>query len=232
MTEIDLLKLLLVLKKRWWMIFISGVLGFLLAVMSNTFFITPRYQSTSQIYVFPKEITLSSLSDLQIGSQLTKDYKIMIQSRPVLEEVIKKLGLNINYEQLRSKLKIENPTDTRIIVLTVTDQNPVNAKEIVNQISYSSSKYIGDLMEMVPPKIIELGIVPKEKSGPNVKKNGVLGAIVGVLMMCAILIVMDILDDSIKDEEDIEKYLGLVVLASLPNYKKSKKKRLRDKNGK
>ena len=87
-------------------------------------------------------------------------------------------------------------------------------------------------MEMAPPKIIELGIVPKEKSGPNVKKNGVLGAIVGVLMMCAILIVMDILDDSIKDENDIEKYLGLVVLASLPNYKKSKKKRLRDKNGK
>ena len=71
---------------------------------------------------------------------------------------IEKLGLNINYKQLRSKLKIDNPSDTRILSLTVTDPDPENAKEIVNQISMSSSQYIGDLMEVVPPKIIEFGI--------------------------------------------------------------------------
>ena len=70
----------------------------------------------------------------------------MINSRPVLEEVIEKLGLNINYKQLRGKLKIDNPPDTRILSLTVTDPNPQNAMEIVNQIAASSSKYIEDLM--------------------------------------------------------------------------------------
>lgn len=233
MTEIDLLELLLVLKKRWWMILVAGILGCAVMVALSIFFIAPKYQSTSQICVLSKETTLSSLADLQIGSQLTKDYQIMIKSRPVLEEVIEKLGLNINYNQLRSKLKIENPADTRIVVLTVTDQDPENAKEIVNQIAYSSSKYIGDLMEVVPPKIIELGIVPKGKSGPNTKKNGAVGAIFGVMAMCAILIGIDMLDDSIKSEEDVEKYLGLVVLASLPDYRGIKqKKKVRDKDGK
>ena len=123
------------------MILAAGVLGFVLAAAFSVFFITPQYQSTSQMYVLSKEKTLNSLADLQIGSQLTKDYKIMIQSRPVLEEVIEKLGLNINYKQLRKKLKVDNPLDTRILSLTVTDPNPENAKEIVNQIALSSSKY-------------------------------------------------------------------------------------------
>lgn len=221
-TEIDLLELFFALKEKWWMILLSGASGFILATVFSIFFITPQYQSTSQMYVLSKETTLNSLADLQIGSQLTKDYKIMIQSRPVLEEVIEKLGLNINYKQLRNKLKVENPLDTRILSLTVTDPNPENAKEIVNQIALSSSKYIGDLMEVVPPKIIELGIAPEEKSGPSIKKNAMMGGILGILLIAGIIVAIELLDDSIKSEEDLERNLKLTILATLPEYKKNK----------
>ena len=86
----------------------------------------------------------------------------------------------------------------------------------------SSSQYIGDLMEVVPPKIIEFGIASYEKSGPGIKKNAVLGGILGVCLISAIIITIELLDDSIKSEDDLEKNLGLTILASLPEYKKSK----------
>ena len=207
-TEIDLLELFFILKRKWWMIVLAGIAGFVLAIAFSVFCITPQYQSTSQMYVLSKETTLNSLADLQIGSQLTKDYKVMIQSRPVLEEVIEKLGLNINYKQLRAKLKIDNPPDTRILSLTVTDPNPQNAMEIVNQIASSSSK------------IIELGIVPEEKSGPSIKKNAVLGGVAAAMLVVFIIVAIELLDDTIKTEEDLEKNLGLIVLASLPEHKK------------
>lgn len=219
-TEVDLLELFFILKRKWWMILLAGAAGFAIVTAFSIFCITPQYQSTSQLYVLSKETTLNSLADLQIGSQLTKDYKVMINSRPVLEEVIEKLGLNINYKQLRGKLKIDNPPDTRILSLTVTDPNPQNAMEIVNQIAASSSKYIGDLMEVVPPKIIELGIVPEEKSSPSIKKNAVMGGFFGVFLVTGIIIAIELLDDTIKSEEDLENNLGLIVLASLPEYKK------------
>lgn len=219
-TEVDLLELFFILKRKWWMILLAGAAGFAIATAFSIFCITPQYQSTSQLYVLSKETTLNSLADLQIGSQLTKDYKVMINSRPVLEEVIEKLELNINYKQLRGKLKIDNPPDTRILSLTVTDPNPQNAMEIVNQIAASSSKYIGDLMEVVPPKIIELGIVPEEKSSPSIKKNAVMGGFFGVFLVTGIIIAIELLDDTIKSEEDLENNLGLIVLASLPEYKK------------
>ena len=77
--------------------------------------LTPMYTSTSMMYAVSKETTLTSLADLQIGSQLTQDYKVIITSRPVLEEVIGDLDLNISYEILKSKISINNPADTRIL---------------------------------------------------------------------------------------------------------------------
>lgn len=227
-TEIDLLKLLLVLKKKLWMIFIAGALGCMAAVALSIFFVKPTYKSTSQFYVFSSEATVSSLSELQAGSQLTKDYKVIIQSRPVLEDVIENLKLEIDYKQLRKKMRVENLNDTRIIEITVTDQDPERAKLIVNQIVDSSSKFIVGIMEMVEPKIIESGIIADEKSGPNVEKNGFQGAVLAIILMSGILIVIELYDDRLKDEEDVEKYLGLTVLASVPR----KRKKVRSKLGK
>ena len=66
------------------------------------------------MYVLSKETTLTSLADLQIGSQLTQDYKVMITSRPVLQQVITDLNLEYDYEEFKEELIIENPKDTRI----------------------------------------------------------------------------------------------------------------------
>ena len=86
--EIDLLQLLRALKKRILWIIGAGVLfGGAFGAFSK-FVITPQYTSTAMVYILSKETTLTSLADLQIGSQLTKDYKIIVTSRPVLSEVI------------------------------------------------------------------------------------------------------------------------------------------------
>ena len=107
--EIDILQILRVLKKKLWLILLIGILAGGGAGAYSKYVIIPQYQSTAMVYVLSKETTLASLADLQIGSQLTKDYKIIITSRPVLTEVINKLGLNLSYEGLVDKITIDNP---------------------------------------------------------------------------------------------------------------------------
>ena len=80
------------------------------AGLYSVMILNPVYTSTSMVYVLSKETTLTSLADLQIGSQLTKDYSVMITSRPVLEQVIEKQGLDLTYDQLKEKITITNPT--------------------------------------------------------------------------------------------------------------------------
>ena len=150
--EIDLLELFRVWKKKLWLIilvtFLGGTVGFAFSKIAPT----PMYTSTSMMYAVSKETTLTSLADLQIGSQLTQDYKVIITSRPVLEEVIGDLDLNISYEILKSKISINNPADTRILAITATDPDPQMAKAIVDRTASVSSGYIGDIMEMIPQR--------------------------------------------------------------------------------
>lgn len=214
--EIDLLQLFYALKKKIWFILAAMIIGGGLAGAYSKFLITPQYSSTSMMYILSKETTLTSLADLQIGSQLTEDYKVIVNSRPVLGEVIDSLALDMSYEQLLAKISIGNPTDTRILTVTVTDPDPYRAKAIVDCVSETASDYIGEIMEMIPPKIIENGTVATRKTSPSNGKNAVLGALAGMVLVCGVIVIQVIMNDTVRTEEDVERYLGLTVLASVP----------------
>ena len=173
----------------------------------------------SSILVLSKETTLTSLADLQLGTSLTSDYTVLIKSTPVLEQVIENLNLDISYEELKAKITITNPTDSRILEITVEDADPILAKKIVDEIAEVSSDYIGDKMEVIPPKIIETGKIPVVRSSPSVKKNVLLGFVFGAFVCAALIAVNAIMDDSLKTEEDIIKYLDTSVLAVVPDRK-------------
>ena len=215
--EIDLLELFYALRHRWWAILLALVIGAGAAGVYTKKLIAPHYQSTSMVYVLSKETTLASLADLQIGSQLTKDYSVIIKSRPVLQEVIDKQNLDLTTDELGAMITIDNPKDTRILSITVEDIEPMRAKAIVDEVTKSASNYIGDIMEMVPPKVIEDGVVAVKPSSPSVKKNAAVGGLGLAVLVCGLICLKTVLDDTIKSEEDIEKYLGLSVLAVIPD---------------
>lgn len=215
--EIDLLELLYALKQRWWAILLALVIGAGAAGIYTKKLIAPIYKSTSMVYVLSKETTLASLADLQIGSQLTKDYSVIIKSRPVLQEVIEKQNLDMTTDDLSKMITIDNPSDTRILSITVADVEPMRAKAIADEVTKSASSYIGDIMEMVPPKVIEDGVIAERPSSPSVTKNAALGGLGFAVIVCGLICLKTILDDTIKSEEDIEKYLGLSVLAVIPD---------------
>lgn len=214
--EIDLLELFRALKRRIWIILLAAVLGGGIAGAFSKFVLVPQFKSTAMVYILSKETTLTSLADLQIGSQLTKDYKIIVVSRPVLEDVIESLGLDMNYRDLKNKLTIENQADTRILSITAQDPDPYMAKKIADSVANTASNYISDIMEMVPPKMIEDGEVPTQKSSPSNGKNAVLGALAAIVVVCGVIVLEIVMNDTIVTEDDVAKYLGVSVLASVP----------------
>ena len=222
---IDFRELFYEFKRRIWWILLAAVLGTGAAGAYSYYLLTPQYISEAKIYVLSKETTLTSLADLQMGTQLTQDYKELIGSRPVMQEVINTLNLDITYRQLAAQLKLENPKDTRILYLTVTDPNPYMAKAIVDEIANAASDYIGEIMEMTPPKLIEDGMVATVQTSPNVKKNAAVGGLVMLVLACGVITLSVIMNDTIRSEEDVFKYLELPVLAVVPERKDSKVER-------
>ena len=220
-TEIDLVQLFFELKKHFVAILLAAIIGGGIAGVVSMFALTPQFRSTSMMYIVSKETTLTSLADLQIGSQLTNDYKTIITSRPVLQSVCDSLGLPYSYRTLSGKVTVNNPTNTRIISITVEDPDPQMAKQLTDAIANTSSDFIGDIMEMVPPKMIESGEVPTSKSSPSNSRNCMIGTMIGALLVCAWVTLQMLLNDTITTTDDVQNYLGLSVLASVPTREKT-----------
>ena len=217
--EIDLLDLFLIIKEKILVILTTGLLISCLGCVFTAFLMPPVYTSKSSILVLTKETTLASLADLQMGSQLTNDYEVLITSRPVLETVIENLGLDMEYKKLKEDITIQNPTDTRILEISVESSNPEASRSIVNELTVVAANFIGDKMEVVPPKVIEEGELPIERTRPIMWKNALIGLLVGLILSAAVIVVMAVMDDTIKSEDDIDKYLGIPTLATVPDRK-------------
>ena len=215
--EIDLLQLWNAVRHRIWLVLLVGFIMADIAYAYTRFLITPMYSSSATMLVITKETTLSSLADLQLGSQLTDDYEILIMSRPVLQETIRELNLDINYKQLRGSISIANPNDSRMLIITAVQPDPELAKNVVDTLAEISSEYIADKMEVTAPKIIEEGEVPLFRSSPSFFRNTAIGGMLGVLAAVFLICVAVILNDSIQTEDDIERYLQLPVLAVVPD---------------
>ena len=136
--EIDLLELLMVMKKHLSAILMAGIVGLVIMFAYTSFLVTPLYSASSMMYVMPdnsNNMNSSTLSDMQVGQQLTSDYSSMIKSRSFMEDVIKKLNLTIDYQQLLEKVEVTNPTSSRILQVTVNDPNPQTAADIANEMA-------------------------------------------------------------------------------------------------
>ena len=217
--EIDLLELLMVMKKHLAAILLAGIVGLVIMFAYTSFLVTPLYSASSMMYVMPdnsNSMNSSTLSDLQVGQQLTSDYSSMIKSRSFMEDVIKKLNLTIDYQQLLEKVEVTNPTSSRILQVTVNDPNPQTAADIANEVASVAESKLKEITGMQAIKIYEEAAVPDRPSSPSLKKNCALGLLAGLVLAMAVVTILYLLDDTIKTEDDIEKYLGMTTLAVLP----------------
>ncbi len=216
--EIDLLELLMVMKKHLSAILLAGIVGLVIMFAYTSFLVTPLYSASSMMYVMPdnSNSNSSTLSDMQVGQQLTSDYSSMIKSRSFMEDVIKKLNLTIDYQQLLEKVEVTNPTSSRILQVTVNDPNPQTAADIANEVASVAESKLKEITGMQAIKIYEEAAVPEKPSSPSLKKNCALGLLAGIVLAMAVITVLYLMDDTIKTEDDIEKYLGMTTLAVLP----------------
>lgn len=232
-VEIDLLDLLGVVWKNITVILLAAAAGAILAYLLTVLFITPTYDSTTKIYVLNKQDSSNATvtySDLQSSTQLTKDYMELVTTRPVLEEVISSLHLDMTYEELEENISTSTATDGRIISITATADDPQLAKDIADGVRDAVSAQIVKVMAVEAVNVAEEGNLPTHKARPSNLKNAVIGAMLGFLIALAVVTVNYLMDDRIKTEEDVERYLGLSTLAVIPMDEQQKKNSMKKKS--
>ena len=138
---------------------------------------------------------------------------------------ISQLNLDTSYKELYSSITIENPDNTRILEVTVETKDAMQSKKIVDAICRTAADKINDTMGIDQVNVYSAGTVGNNPSNSMQMTTYLLIGIVVAMIVYSAYLIAFILDDKIKTEEDVAKYLGLSVLGEIPNSKNAKKNR-------
>lgn len=218
--EIDLLELLDFFRERVIVIVLGFLAGALAAGLITFYVINPKYTATAKMYMVSSSTqSVVDLTDLNIGQSLSKDYVELLKTRPIIEAVIDEQGLPYDYKELIAMLQLSVISDTRIIAINVTSEDPEEAMVIANSLADKGTKELPKLMETPEPHIAEYAIIPVNQSSPSMSRNILIGALIGMLSVMAVFTVQFLLDDTFKSADDIEKEFGVIPLTVIPEGK-------------
>ena len=215
-NEVSIKDLGIKILSKWYIIVAAVLAAVLVAVIYLNFFTVPLYSSMAKIYVFNTETSNIVSSELTISTYLVKDYSELIADDTVLNEVIENLDLNYTSSALRGAISINNPKGTRILEITVKTPEPKLSQKIADEICEVSKEKIVELMGVSRVNIISKATLSKNSFEPNVQKVLLTAVVIAFFLSITMVGLFYILSDKIYDEEDVEKYLGLSVLSTIP----------------
>lgn len=219
--EIDVLSLLKKLWMKKFLILFMALFFGTLALLGSVFLIKPSYSASTRIYVINQQNAENiTATDLQAGSFLVNDYKEIITSRDVMKDVIATNSLSLSPDALSKMISVTIPTDTRVISITVTNHDPQQAKDLANSIREVASEKIKSVTKVQDVTPLEKAQLPSKPSSPNIKRNTMIGMLIGGLFTIVIIVIKEVLDDRVKRPEDVEEVLGMTLLGIVPNVDK------------
>ena len=221
--DIDLQRLFTALISKAWLVGIVSVVCAIALFLGTYFFITPKYQASAMFYVNNNSLSLGEASlsissaDISASRGLVKSYIVILTTRETLNDVIDYSGLDLTYPQVRGMITASAVDNTEIFKVTVTSADPAQAEQMANAIAYILPKRISTIIEGTSAKVVDSAVLPTGASSPNYTKNTMLGFLIGLGLSCAVIVLRELFDISIRSEEDIGRCCAHPVLAAVPD---------------
>ena len=217
--EIDLLSLFFYLIQKWKILLLGAIIGGILAE-GMTLLKTPMYQSTSTLYMLSKTTSITSMADLQLGSELSSDFTIIASSKPVVDAAVESLkedkNITLTRGQIQNMLSVANKEDTRMLSITVTSDDPELSYEVADAVTTAAVAQMAAITQTDPPTIVEHPEVASDAMDNGMRKNLAVGILAGLVLVAAIYVILYMMNDRSQTEEDIQTYLDATVLGVIP----------------
>ncbi len=220
--EMELKEYLSIILKRIWLIISLPVVAAAITAYVSFNVMEPVYEANTTLYIINKsqssEMTIA-YNDLLVGQQLVNDYKEIVKSRKVTSKVIEDLNLtSISPSKLAGKISVNAKNNMRLIEIVVSDSDPQLAMNIANKVADVFKREVVELMKVENVNIVDTAQLPESPVRPRHMMNIAVSFLVGLLVAVGVVFLVEYLDDTIKTADDVEKYLGLTVLGTIPEF--------------
>ena len=221
--SIDILHIAKTLWHKAWVIILSGLLCAAIGFSISTFVIAPKYSSSIMLYVNNSSFSLGntsfsiSSSEISAAQSLVKTYIVMLKNRTTLEAVKEKAGVSYSTKTLDSMITATSVNDTEVLKITVTTEDADEAAKIASCIAEVLPTRISTIIEGSSMEVVDSAVPNRQKVSPSITNYTAIGFILGALISVIILVILDLMDDTIHDEEYIINTYNYPILAKVPN---------------
>lgn len=224
---ISLRELFQTLRKRAWLIIATTVIATMISGIVSYFVLTPIYQASTQLLVnqAKSEQPIYNISEIQTNLQLINTYNVIMKSPAILDIVKEELDLNMSIEELNEKINVTSEKDSQVVNVTVEDPDPHMAADIANTVASVFQREIVKIMNVDNVNILAKAEV-KEQPVPVKPKpllNMAIAFVVGMMTGVGLAFLLEYLDNTIKNEQDVEKLLELPVLGAVTTINEEEK---------
>lgn len=237
MEEIDLKEVFFMFWKRKMKIILILFLCAIMGYIYTMTFTTPMYTSSTTLVLAGTndetagEGSSITTNDLTLNSKLVSTYSQLVKSNKVVRQVISNLGINISEEELRNNISVSSVSDTELIKITVTTDNPKYSADIANETAKVFASEVSEIYNINNIHVVDEAEETKTPSNINHGRDIVLFVAVGMMISIVYIFIAIMLDTTVKTEEEIERLVNLPVLASIPIYDETESKKNRRKKG-
>ena len=230
MEELDLKELLQIFWEKKTQIILIIAIFAVIGVIYTLGFVTPKYEASTTLLLATNsstnKITTDSIpstesittTDVTLNSKLVSTYSKLIESSKIIRKVISNLSLEIDEDTLKKNISVTAVEDTEMICIAVKNEDPALATEIANETARVFIENVKEYYGIENVHVVDEAEIPQEPSNVKHARDIIIFAFIGIVVSTGYVLIANMLDTTIKSEEDIEKISGLTVLATIPVY--------------
>lgn len=233
MEELDLKELISMFLEKKLLIVLVVIIFALMGAIYTLKFVTPIYQSTTSLVLaqiggdnMESSNSITS-SDIALNSNLIDNYRVIAKSKSVAQEVIDNLDLDVDVETLRTRVSVTTESDSEVIKITVADEDPELACKITTEVAEIFMTKVETIYKVNNITVLDKAEINTTPYNINLPKNIAIFAFVGGILVAGYILLINMLDTTVKTDTDIEKALDIPVLASIVLTDDSAKKKFK-----
>lgn len=222
MEELDLKELFTIFWNKKTQIILIVAIFMVIGMIYTIGFVTPVYTSSTTLVLATSDSSSNAdnnsitTTDVTLNSKLVSTYSELVKSKNVLRQVKSNLNSDFNEQELRKNIAVTSVKDTEIIEITVTHEDPAYAAKVANEIAKVFTEKVAEIYNINNVHVVDEAEVSSAPSNVNHAKDIVIFAFVGVVVAVMYVLIVNMLDTTVKTQEDIERMLKIPVLANIP----------------
>ena len=234
MEEIDLKELFEIFWSKKLLIILVVVVFTVIGMLYSFLLVVPKYTSSTTLVLTKAENVATTpeirsdaitTTDVNLNSQLVSTYSELAKSKKILRTVISNLKIDIDEATLRSSVSVTSVKDTEFIEIKVTNTDPILAAQIANEIANVFTVNVAEIYSINNVHIVDQAEPANAPSNVNHPKDLLIFAFLGIVVSGVYILIVNMLDTTIKSSEEVEKITQLTVLATIPRYEDDSKKK-------